>query len=271
MRRVGRRRAAPFTPADSPSQVAPPSAENASSRCGEAERTRVHRHRTTMDCSGTLSFARHVPSPFSKRPTAGTRSDRGSRASSPQIDQVDVLGSNARSVSERYGSDGISRTCHRRWRTRREASSRRIVRRTHPTCTSHQSVFHPAVPHAPAADIDIELRWSRRVCEQGHRAFSATILSRCTLASRRARATHHQRRAMRRLRWPPCQEIARQLSAILLDARVLAQFRKAARRRRVGYPRVETHHRARPWMRPITSPPSPCSTSAHPKSIGKAR
>lgn len=41
--------------------------------------------------------------------------------------------------------------------------------------------------------------------------------------------------AMRRVGRPPLGETARQLIAIRLDAKVLAQFRKEARRRRVGY------------------------------------
>jgi len=41
--------------------------------------------------------------------------------------------------------------------------------------------------------------------------------------------------AMRRLGRPPLGETARQLIAIRLDARVLARFRKEARRRGVGY------------------------------------
>ena len=41
--------------------------------------------------------------------------------------------------------------------------------------------------------------------------------------------------AMRRVGRPPLGETARQLIAIRLDAKVLAQFRKEARRRGVGY------------------------------------
>ena len=41
--------------------------------------------------------------------------------------------------------------------------------------------------------------------------------------------------AMRRVGRPPLGDTARQLIAIRLDAKVLAQFRKEARRRRVGY------------------------------------
>ena len=44
-----------------------------------------------------------------------------------------------------------------------------------------------------------------------------------------------QLRAMRRVGRPPLGDTARQLIAIRLDAKVLAQFRKEARRRRVGY------------------------------------
>jgi uncharacterized protein (DUF4415 family) len=40
---------------------------------------------------------------------------------------------------------------------------------------------------------------------------------------------------MSRVGRPPLGETARQLIAIRLDAKVLAQFRKEARRRRVGY------------------------------------
>jgi uncharacterized protein (DUF4415 family) len=48
-------------------------------------------------------------------------------------------------------------------------------------------------------------------------------------------ASATQLRAMRRVGRPPLGETARQLIAIRLDAKVLAQFRKEARRRRVGY------------------------------------
>ena len=44
-----------------------------------------------------------------------------------------------------------------------------------------------------------------------------------------------QLRTMRRVGRPPLGEQARQLIAIRVDAGVLAQFRKEARRRRVGY------------------------------------
>ena len=44
-----------------------------------------------------------------------------------------------------------------------------------------------------------------------------------------------QLRAMRRVGRPPLGDRARQLIAIRLDARVLDEFRKEARRRRVGY------------------------------------
>jgi len=44
-----------------------------------------------------------------------------------------------------------------------------------------------------------------------------------------------QLRAMRRVGRPPLGDRARQLIAIRLDARVLGEFRKEARRRRVGY------------------------------------
>jgi uncharacterized protein (DUF4415 family) len=44
-----------------------------------------------------------------------------------------------------------------------------------------------------------------------------------------------QLRAMRRVGRPPLGDAPRQLIAIRLDPRVLAQFRKEARRRRVGY------------------------------------
>ena len=42
-------------------------------------------------------------------------------------------------------------------------------------------------------------------------------------------------RGLRRVGRPPLGETARQLISIRLDARVLAQFRKEARRRRVDY------------------------------------
>src|SRR5688572_6124843 len=48
-------------------------------------------------------------------------------------------------------------------------------------------------------------------------------------------ASAAQLRAMRRVGRPPLGDTARQLIAIRLDAQVLAQFRKEARRRRVGY------------------------------------
>lgn len=48
-------------------------------------------------------------------------------------------------------------------------------------------------------------------------------------------ASASQLRAMRRVGRPPLGEAARQLIAIRLDARVLARFRKEARRRGVGY------------------------------------
>ncbi|MEO7791423.1 MAG: BrnA antitoxin family protein [Vicinamibacterales bacterium] len=41
--------------------------------------------------------------------------------------------------------------------------------------------------------------------------------------------------AMRRVGRPPLGEVARQLIAIRLDVEVLAQFRREAQRRRVGY------------------------------------
>ena len=44
-----------------------------------------------------------------------------------------------------------------------------------------------------------------------------------------------QLRAMRRVGRPPLGETARQLIAIRVDVGVLEQFRKEARRRRVGY------------------------------------
>lgn len=44
-----------------------------------------------------------------------------------------------------------------------------------------------------------------------------------------------QLRAMRRVGRPPLGDHARQLIAIRLDPRVLEEFRKEARRRRVGY------------------------------------
>jgi uncharacterized protein (DUF4415 family) len=44
-----------------------------------------------------------------------------------------------------------------------------------------------------------------------------------------------QLKAMRRVGRPPLGDEPRQLIAIRLDARVLDQFRKEARRRRVGY------------------------------------
>lgn len=48
-------------------------------------------------------------------------------------------------------------------------------------------------------------------------------------------ASASQLRSMSRVGRPPLGETARQLIAIRLDAKVLAQFRKEARRRRVGY------------------------------------
>lgn len=48
-------------------------------------------------------------------------------------------------------------------------------------------------------------------------------------------ASAAQLRSMRRVGRPPLGETARQLIAIRLDTEVLAQFRKEARRRRVGY------------------------------------
>lgn len=48
-------------------------------------------------------------------------------------------------------------------------------------------------------------------------------------------ASTDQLRAMRRVGRPPIGDAPRQLIAIRLDARVLEQFRKAARRRGVGY------------------------------------
>ena len=48
-------------------------------------------------------------------------------------------------------------------------------------------------------------------------------------------ASAAQLSAMRRVGRPPLGETARQLIAIRLDAKVLAQFRKEARRRGVGY------------------------------------
>ncbi|HQZ40604.1 MAG TPA: BrnA antitoxin family protein [Vicinamibacterales bacterium] len=48
-------------------------------------------------------------------------------------------------------------------------------------------------------------------------------------------ASATQLRAMRRVGRPPLGETARQLIAIRLDAKVLARFRKEARRRGVGY------------------------------------
>jgi uncharacterized protein (DUF4415 family) len=48
-------------------------------------------------------------------------------------------------------------------------------------------------------------------------------------------ASATQLRAMRRVGRPPLGDTARQLIAIRLDAKVLARFRKEARRRGVGY------------------------------------
>ena len=48
-------------------------------------------------------------------------------------------------------------------------------------------------------------------------------------------ATPRQLQAMRRVGRPPLGDAPRQLIAIRLDAKVLGQFRKEARRRRVGY------------------------------------
>ena len=48
-------------------------------------------------------------------------------------------------------------------------------------------------------------------------------------------ATTAQLKSMRRVGRPPLGDRARQLIAIRLDAGVLEQFRKEARRRRVGY------------------------------------
>ncbi len=48
-------------------------------------------------------------------------------------------------------------------------------------------------------------------------------------------ASTTQLKSMRRVGRPPLGDSARQLIAIRLDAKVLAQFRKEARRRRVGY------------------------------------
>jgi uncharacterized protein (DUF4415 family) len=48
-------------------------------------------------------------------------------------------------------------------------------------------------------------------------------------------ASPAQLRAMRRVGRPPLGDAPRQLIAIRLDAKVLAQLRKEARRRRVGY------------------------------------
>ena len=48
-------------------------------------------------------------------------------------------------------------------------------------------------------------------------------------------ASTTQLRAMRRVGRPPLGDTARQLIAIRLDAKVLARFRKEARRRGVGY------------------------------------
>src|SRR5713101_1932723 len=48
-------------------------------------------------------------------------------------------------------------------------------------------------------------------------------------------ASADQLRAMRRVGRPPIGDHARQLIAIRLDPRVLAEFRKEARRRNVGY------------------------------------
>lgn len=48
-------------------------------------------------------------------------------------------------------------------------------------------------------------------------------------------ASADQLRAMRRVGRPPLGDAPRQLIAIRLDARVLQQFRKEARRRRIGY------------------------------------
>jgi len=48
-------------------------------------------------------------------------------------------------------------------------------------------------------------------------------------------ASREQLRAMRRVGRPPLGDRARQLIAIRLDARVLAEFRKEAKRRNVGY------------------------------------
>jgi uncharacterized protein (DUF4415 family) len=48
-------------------------------------------------------------------------------------------------------------------------------------------------------------------------------------------ASREQLRTMRRVGRPPLGDRARQLIAIRLDARVLAEFRKEAKRRNVGY------------------------------------
>ena len=48
-------------------------------------------------------------------------------------------------------------------------------------------------------------------------------------------ASREQLRVMRRVGRPPLGDRARQLIAIRLDARVLAEFRKEAKRRNVGY------------------------------------
>ena len=48
-------------------------------------------------------------------------------------------------------------------------------------------------------------------------------------------ASRKQLRTMRRVGRPPLGDRARQLIAIRLDARVLAEFRKEAKRRNIGY------------------------------------
>ncbi len=69
----------------------------------------------------------------------------------------------------------------------------------------------------------------------GRVAASARRTARSTDFSDIPEASTDQLRTMRRVGRPPLGEAPRQLIAIRLDAGVLQQFRKEAKRRRVGY------------------------------------
>ncbi|MEZ5292452.1 MAG: BrnA antitoxin family protein [Vicinamibacterales bacterium] len=78
-------------------------------------------------------------------------------------------------------------------------------------------------------------RKSASLVRGGRAAGSARRTKRALDFSDIPEASTEQLRSMRRVGRPPLGDAPRQLIAIRLDARVLEQFRKEAKRRRVGY------------------------------------